>query len=197
VFISSAAVYEGHRGIVSPSTCLHPNLPYAISKMAAERYISFRSERGALDWATVLRLYYGYGPWDRPGRLIPRLVEASHSTSGTLLITAPAGSLVDPLYSEDIARAALAAASGKGRGETLDLCGGNPRTVPSLVREAARSMGWRLSVSSAPRPSEVPLRFHSTPLKAQRTLKLPDPTPLGEGIRRYVRWKVERSADHG
>jgi len=191
VFMSSAAVYEGHRGTVSVATCLHPRLPYAISKMASERYIAHFAENRSLDWATILRLYYGYGPYDRDSRLVPRIVQAGRSRDRTFVVTAPRGTLVDPLYAEDIAHAALSAARGLAKGETLDLCGGRPMYVADFAREAAAAGGWRLRIVSRPRREEVPLSFHSSPLPTRKRLGLSPFTPVTAGLPKYLRWLEE------
>ena len=189
VFMSSAAVYEGHRGLVSPSTSLRPTLPYAITKMACERYLAHFVAAGKLASATVLRLYYAYGPYDRETRLVPSLVRAAHAKDKTFCVTAPRGALVDPMYADDVAKAALAAASGRGEGETMDLCAGDSHTVPALVRRAIASQGWRLRLVVEPRAGERPPRFRSDPRPARRTLRLGAYTPLGVGLRRYIEWR--------
>src|SRR2546425_11248066 len=107
VFMSSAAVYEGHRGLVGPATCLRPRLPYAVSKLACEGYLDYFATKGTLEWKTVLRLYYAYAPHDRPTRFIPRLLQAAEWPEREFRITAPRGSLVDPMYVRDVVDAAL------------------------------------------------------------------------------------------
>ena len=43
VYMSSAAVYDGNKGMVTAQTMLDPVIPYCISKLAAEQYIKFFS----------------------------------------------------------------------------------------------------------------------------------------------------------
>ena len=63
IFLSSAAVYHGHRGFVSPRTCLFPEHPYAISKNGCTLPVSdhttcIRPSKNApvqFDWFTSSR----------------------------------------------------------------------------------------------------------------------------------------------
>src|SRR5262249_7389997 len=48
LYFSSGAVYDRQAGLVSPSISAQPVLPYAISKLAAERYVRFFVEHGAV-----------------------------------------------------------------------------------------------------------------------------------------------------
>src|SRR5262249_33101952 len=44
VYVSSGAVYDGLRGPVTPATPVQPILPYAVAKLASERYVRFFAE---------------------------------------------------------------------------------------------------------------------------------------------------------
>jgi len=195
VYISSAAVYEGHVGRVGPQECLRPTMPYAISKRTSEAYIEHHVSKGNLNWATILRLYYAYGLFDRPERLVPRLVSATQSRARKFRITSSKGTLIDPLFAEDVARAALSAATGRCANSTLDLCGGRPRPVPQFVREVIKYRGWTGSIVEVPRPDETPLRFYSSPNPARRKLNLTAFVTLENGLEKYVRWRNGQGND--
>lgn len=197
VFLGSAAVYDGHVGQVSPATPLRPTMPYAISKLACERYVDHFVASGSLEWATVLRLYYAFGPNDRPRRLIARLVRAALAGEKKFVVTAPRGGLIDPMYSEDVARAALRATKGIARGETLDLCAGQPRPVATVVRKALDAGGWRMRLISRPRPMETVMRFYSDPRHVRRALRLGSWLPFEDGVRHYARFLLGRDKNGG
>ncbi len=188
VFMGSAAVYDGRTGRISPAVPPNPTMPYAISKLASERYLWHRVERDRLAWATVLRLYYAYGRYDRPNRLVPRLVKAVLDGDGTFAVTSPRGSLLDPLWAGDVASAALAGAAGRAKGQTLDLCGGHPRTIPATVREALDGLGSKMGIVERTRADETPVRFHSSPERVRRRLGLEPFVPLKTGVLRYLDW---------
>jgi len=80
VYMSSGAVYDGLRGPVSPATPVNPLLPYAISKLASERYVAFFAERRRLlaSYANV-RFFGAYGPYEAPRKITTRwLLDASY-----------------------------------------------------------------------------------------------------------------------
>ena len=45
VYLSTAGVYDGLKGEVTPDVKLNPKVPYCISKLMAEQYIKFYSSR--------------------------------------------------------------------------------------------------------------------------------------------------------
>ena len=188
VFLGSAAVYDGLEGRVSPESTLRPRLPYAISKLASEHYLRSYESRDRIPWATALRLYYAYGPYDRPSRLFPRVIQASRSGARVFEISSIQGSLLDPLYSEDVARAVLAAARGNARGRTLDLCSGHSRPVPDLVREILGALGSDMALVERPQKEETPARFLSDPKPCQEELGLGSFLPIREGVSRTAAW---------
>ena len=65
VYLSSGAVYDGLVGAVSPETPCSPRLPYAISKLAAEQYVRFFSERRHRPASYInVRFFGAYGPYE-------------------------------------------------------------------------------------------------------------------------------------
>lgn len=183
VLLSSAAVYHGSIGEVSPRTPIHPSFPYAISKSAAEQYAGWLRKANRLEWLTVVRLYYAYGPGDSETRLVPRIY--AHTRSGgrnPFRVTAPEDSLIDPLYVADVAGALVSAAEGAVRDRTLDLCGGEPLRVSEFARRVLRGLGSDQDITVAPDPSELSIQYWSDPSEAIRDLGLRK-TPLDQGLR--------------
>src|SRR5579859_7489620 len=75
VFLSSGAVYQGCEGLVGPETPLAPDLPYAISKLAAEHYIhAARKHHGNPARATIVRFFGAYGPYEPARKLYTRII---------------------------------------------------------------------------------------------------------------------------
>src|SRR5207245_234290 len=103
-------------------------------------------------------------------------------------LTAPKGSLVDPVYSADVAAALLAAARGKAKDATLDLCSGRPFTVRQLVKEVCKCFDTRLRVTVRPKIDEWPVRFYSEPNELRRELGLKRIRSLREGVHEYAAW---------
>src|SRR5207247_6319135 len=62
VVLSSAAVYAGRQGPVSPATRIHPQMSYALSKLYVEGLAETLAAAGRYEKATVFRLYNAFGP---------------------------------------------------------------------------------------------------------------------------------------
>ena len=194
VFLSSAAVYEGHEGLVTPDARLYPSMPYAISKLASECYIRHYHNMGRITGYLLLRLYYAYGPGEREGRLFGNLcrrVLLEHQR--TFPVAGVGDSLVDPLYVEDMVDATLHALRQADSTAIYDLCGGNPRPVRELVGEVARMFDASVEVVPDRSRKEVPVHFWSDPTRAREALGLPEPLSLHEGVSRYLGW-IQKAA---
>lgn len=192
VLLSSAAVYAGLDGQVDPGRCLAPETPYALSKRYVEGLVAALVAQGrALD-AIVIRLYNAYGVGERPTRLVPRVVAAIQRREPFVLTGDPA-SLSDPLDVGDVVLALQHAATADAlprdaKVTTFDLCGGDPWPLGAQVGRIAAALDRDPpELIMRPNPSEVPIRFWSTPEPARRSLALPPFTSFPEGIRRYVR----------
>src|SRR5262245_41261210 len=80
VYVSSGAVYDGLSGAVTPATSVNPRLPYAISKLAAEQYIRYYSERrGAPASYVNVRFFGAYGPYEPHRKITTRFLTAIRS----------------------------------------------------------------------------------------------------------------------
>ena len=139
VLLSSAAVYAGLVGAVSPELAVQPTMPYALSKLYVEGFVRSRLAAGAAEGTAIIRLYNAYGPGERPTRLVPAVVAAMRSGTNFRL-TAAVDSLSDPVHVDDVAAALVAAATSDASG-TWDLCGGDPRPLPDQVPRIARALG--------------------------------------------------------
>ncbi len=81
VFSSSSCVYGNVDGIINENTAVHPETPYAISKLAAENYVVFFHKYHALK-STTLRYFNSYGPGEYPGKyrnVIPNFFDLAMS----------------------------------------------------------------------------------------------------------------------
>ena len=137
---------------------------------------------------TVLRPVSLYGPWDRPGRLIPSAIRAAWE-GRELGLTAP-GVLRDWLYVGDLVDACLLAADGRADGEAVDLGTGAAVDNREVAELAARAAGAELRVAEGdvePRPwdGEAPA---FEPERAARRLGWRPSTGLEDGLRSTVAW---------
>lgn len=186
VHLSSAAVYAGLVGRVSPASCVRPSMAYALSKLYVEGLVHSRVASHAAESAMVIRLYNAFGPGERATRLIPRIAEAV-AAGAEFVLSGDPESLSDPVHVDDVVRALKAAAESTVSG-TFDLCGGDPVPLRVQLDRIAAAIGGRLEgVRVQPRDGEVPIAFHSdvTPLCA--ALGIPHPEPFESAVRRYAR----------
>jgi UDP-glucose 4-epimerase len=184
VLLSSAAVYAGLSGRVDPARCVRPPMAYALSKLYVEGLVASLLAGGRVQSACIIRLYNAFGPGERPGRLIPRVVEAARNSRPFTLTGDPA-SLSDPVHVDDVVTCLLAAANGSVHG-TFDLCGGDPVPLGDQVARIAQVLGLpELPLTIDPRPGETPIAFHSDPGPLSAALGIPRPEAFASGLRRY------------
>lgn len=185
VHLSSAAVYAGLVGAVSPTACVRPPMAYALSKLYVEGMVHSRVATGAADSASVLRLYNAFGPGERPGRLIPRVAKAI-ALGTEFVLSGDPGSLSDPVHVDDVVRALVAAAESNVSG-TFDLCGGEPVPLRRQLDRIASAIGRPLgNVRIEPREGEVPIAFHSDVGPTCAAFGIPMPEPFEAATRRYA-----------
>ena len=184
VLLSSAAVYAGLVGPVSPAIPVEPRMAYALSKRYVEGLADALVANGRLGSRIVLRLYNAFGPGERNTRLIPR-VAATASEGGTFTLTGDPGSLSDPVHVDHVV-AALTAAAASDLDGVFDLCGGDPVPLRDQVGRIATALGFEAPpIDVVPRAGEVPIRFFSDPESLLSSLGIPPPEPFEVAVRRY------------
>ena len=185
VLLSSAAVYAGLSGPVDPGRCVRPPMAYALSKLYVEGLVASLVAGGRAQSAFIVRLYNAFGPGERPGRLIPRVVEAARA--GTpFTLTGDPSSLSDPVHVDDVVTCLVAAVHSSVQG-TFDLCGGDPVPLGDQVARIAGVLGLREpSLTIEPRNGEIPIHFHSDPGPLSAALGIPRPEEFASGLRRYA-----------
>ncbi len=185
VLLSSAAVYAGRSGPVDPGQCVRPAMAYALSKLYVEGFVASLVAAGRAQSAFIVRLYNAFGPGERPGRLIPRVVEASRS-GRPFTLTGDPTSLSDPVHVDDVATCLIAAVDSSVQG-TFDLCGGDPVPLGDQVARIVSLLGLpQLSLTIEPRTGETPIHFHSDPGPLGEALAIPRPEAFAAGLRRYA-----------
>jgi UDP-glucose 4-epimerase len=143
VYFSSGAVYDGIRGVVTASSPISPTLPYAISKLACEHYVSFYSKRRkSIGNYINVRFFGAYGPWEAHHKIYTRLVRAFViEGKREYTIYGDGRNLIDAMYVDDAVDAVCRMLAGSVWNRTVNLAVGNPLTVEELVRNAGRFLG--------------------------------------------------------
>jgi len=141
---SSGAVYDGLHGDVRPGTPVHPVLPYAISKLAAEHYLRSFVRAGRTGSAIAVRFFGAFGPYEPERKIYTKLVRAfAFERRRDFTIRGDGRNLIDAMYVDDAIAAVLLllAAPVADPFEIVDLASQTPVSIESLVRTAAATFG--------------------------------------------------------
>jgi UDP-glucuronate 4-epimerase len=194
LYLSSGAVYDGLQGAVRPGCALHPTLPYAISKLAAESYVMNAQKRGRVHAASVVRFFGAYGPFEPARKIYGRLVrQFALARSPRFTIRGDGRNLIDAMYVEDAVRAITSILANPGAARTLDLYSGRPLSLEALVREAARAFGLEAEIEFT---GEVPeyIEFHSVDATMEEEFGFRPSIELRSGLLRFRDWIVREEA---
>ncbi len=175
---------------------IEPNSPYAVTKAAAGALCRQVARDSGLP-ATSLRIYSAYGPWEDPGRLVPKLI--AHGRRGELPPLVAPDTARDFVHVEDVTEAFVRAAeAAPPDGAVFNVCSGRQTSLREIVQVARRV----LSVEAEPRWGSTPARSWDTatwvgdPGKAGRELGWEAGHGLEDGLRRTADWMERESAVH-
>ncbi len=148
IYFSSGAVYDGLKGAVSPETVVTPRLPYAISNLASENYVSFFHHYGCIADAVIVRFFGAYGPYEPARKIYSRLVrQFGIEKNPRFTIRGNGRNLIDAMYVGDTIRAIRLLIEGQNTNTTFDLNSGHPVTLTELVQKAARAFNLEAEIS--------------------------------------------------
>jgi dolichol-phosphate mannosyltransferase len=168
---------------------LEPNSDYAAAKAAATLFCRQRARRTGMPMPT-LRLYSAYGPWENPGRLLPRLATAA--LAGRLPPLTDPETARDFIYIDDVVEAFLRARDCPlaDPGAVYNIGSGQQTTLGQLVELVRRQLGITAAPAWGSMPSRAwdTARWCSDPRKAERELGWVARVPLAEGIARLADW---------
>ncbi len=189
VFVSSGAVYHGLRGPVTPASPVSPRLPYAISKLAAERYLAHFTAAGRVRAGASVRFFGAYGPHEPPRKVYTRLVRRfALERRPDFTVTGDGRNLIDAMYVDDAVRgllAVLAAPPADPGVSTLDLGTGSPLTLDELVRAAAAAFGLEADVRHAGSVPEY-IEFRTADRTMEERYGFRPSVGLADGLRRLA-----------
>jgi UDP-glucose 4-epimerase len=184
VYMSSGAVYDGLRGSVTPASPVNPLLPYAVSKLASERYVAFFAERRrALASYTNVRFFGAYGPYEAARKITTRWLRAIMAGQRVFSIRGNGRNLIDFMYVDDAVDALLRVVADATFSGTVDLASGTPLTIDELVAAMARAVGVEVEVRHE---GEVPeyIEFRSADTTMRERFGFTPAVSFTDGIRR-------------
>ncbi|MFH1085931.1 MAG: NAD-dependent epimerase/dehydratase family protein [Chloroflexota bacterium] len=137
IFASSGAVYgEQSACPVGEDTPLNPATPYAVSKMASERYVAAIGRLWGIETA-ILRVFNAYGPRQplppSHAPVVPRFLQQA-LTGGSLVIFGRGRQTRDFVYLDDVVEAlVLAGRRPEAAGSILNIGSGVEVSIAALV----------------------------------------------------------------
>jgi UDP-glucose 4-epimerase len=199
VYLSSGAVYDGLVGPVSPDSALAlaPTLPYAISKLASERYIRFYANgRRSLDSFINVRFFGAFGPYEPARKITTRWLLALASGQREFVLRGDGRNLIDFMYVDDAVDGFLVLTKALGTTATVDFASGAPVTVNEVVEAMARTLGVEVTVRHQGRTEEY-IQFRSTDHAMRERFGIAPSISFDEGLRRLSRFFQEEQREAG
>jgi nucleoside-diphosphate-sugar epimerase len=191
VYASSSCVYGKASSMKEDQVGEELDTPYAISKLAGERYARFFAHYHGVHTVS-LRYFNSYGPGEFPGRyrnVIPNFF-ARALRKEPLVITGTGEETRDFTYVEDTAEATLRAAlTPLPPGTVLNVGRGEPVSIVDLAREINHLVGNPAGVEFAPPRSWDGIPHRRAEVGRMRELLGFSPqTPLREGLEKTLQW---------
>jgi UDP-glucose 4-epimerase len=169
----------------------HPAHLYTATKLAGELYCRSYRELYGVE-STVLRFGIPYGPRARPAAVIPRFVEKA--LAGEPLTVAGDGSQSRGfVYVEDLAEGVVRALRPIAANRTYNLAAAEEVTILEIA-EAVRDVVGPVAIERVPARAADFRGATVCAGRAEEELGWTAATPLREGLRRYVDWRVEADA---
>jgi len=151
VYLSSGSVYFGLTGLVGPTSAVSPDIPYAISKLAAEQYIrAFKRCHRGFRQATIIRFFGAYGPYEPPRKFYTKLVRRfAFERNPHFTVIGDGENYIDAMYIDDAIRALLAVLTLPPEEDLrcIDLGVGSWETVNQAVTRVAHTFGLEPRIS--------------------------------------------------
>jgi UDP-glucose 4-epimerase len=187
VFVSSGAVYDGAIGPVTPATPVTPHLPYAISKLAAEHYLRFFTERRrSIESSVTVRFFGAYGPYEPERKITTRFVRAVMNGDSEFTVRGSGENFIDFMHVDDAVRVLLALVAARGTSCTLDVASGAPLTVNELVAAMSRALGAPMRIRHVGRTDEF-IQFRSVDTTMRERFGIVPRIGLDEGLKDLAR----------
>ncbi len=190
VFASSATVYGAQRvQPVSENAWPHPAAPYAVSKLAAEYYVSALGELYGIE-TVILRIFNAYGPGQRvpPAHapVVP-LYAKNILNNASLVVHGDGTQTRDFVYIDDVVGALAAAATAPSVNAcVINIGSGSETSLNQLIMSLEEVIGGRAEVLRNPNQSGGLARLVADVSKARQLLGYVPRISLLEGLQRLL-----------
>ena len=191
VLASSATVYgpQPHQPVME-SAWPHPQVPYAVSKLAAEHYVFALGALNGIE-TVALRIFNAYGPGQRippvHAPVIPHFLR--NVLTGTSLVVHGDGTQTrDFVYIDDVVDALVAAATAPGVDrKVINVGSGEDLTIYDLATLVCEVVGFKGEVvTDTSKPDGTPRKLMSA--NKLRAMGWSPSIELRDGIAEAYRW---------
>ena len=153
VYMSSAAVYDGSKGMVTTKTRLDPVVPYCISKLATEQYIKFFSNSGKVRSYVIIRFGGAYGKYSEK-KFVSKLVgDMCLKGKKIIEVYGDGTNIINVMYVKDVVKALLACLKSKKSSVVCNL-GQDNMTVTEAVKSISKILKKNVVIRYTPRIKE-------------------------------------------
>ena len=192
IFASSSSVY-GNNGKVpfSESDSVdHPISPYAATKKAGELMTYTYHHLYGIK-TVCLRFFTVYGPRQRPEMAIHKFIDRI-LRGEEIEVYAEGRSRRDYTYIDNIIDGVMAARHLECEYEIINLGRSDTVTLSDLINKIEQTLGKKAKIRLIPsQPGDVKQTFADI-TKARALLGFDPKTAIGDGIRKFVAWYLER-----
>jgi UDP-glucose 4-epimerase len=168
-----------------------PSHLYTSTKLAGELYCKAYQELYGIDY-TILRFGIPYGPRAREAAVIPAFV--GKALCGESLTLAGDGSQSRRfVYVEDLADGVALGLSDVATNRVYNLASDENVTIRRIAETIQHELGDVEILHTEARPGDFGGKIVCSK-RAERELGWSAATPFAEGVRRYIKWRVEQEA---
>ncbi len=190
VFASSGAVYgeQAHQP-VREDAILAPSTPYAVSKMASERYVQVIGRLWGIE-TVILRIFNAYGPGQplppSHAPVVPRFLKQAQS-GGSVVIFGSGRQTRDFVYIGDVVEALVRAGQAENiAGTILNIGSGVELSINALVDTIERVTGQQVQRLYNADEGVGVSRMVADISLAREKLQFTPRVDLSEGLRRMI-----------
>lgn len=173
---------------------LRPNTPYAVSKVAMDRYMQYLRDAYSFPM-TLLRPFNTYGRKDNTHFVMERIISQMLADKPFIQLGDPSP-VRDLMYIDDHVDAYLTCLDNpEAKEKTFNFCTGRGVSISDLVSIIAKEVGYGGGVkwgSGYKRPTEIPILIGDYS-KAERLLGWKPTVSLETGVRKIIEHLTERT----
>ncbi len=149
IYLSTAGVYDGNKGLVTVEAKINPKVPYCISKAIAEQYVKFYNSIGKISEYAIIRFGGAFGLYSER-KFMTKLVKDLIENKSEIEVYGDGTNIINVMYVKDTIKALIAALNSKRSSLTTNL-GQENLTIKETVEKAAKALNKKVKIKYTPR----------------------------------------------